>query len=280
MRTSRSPVAARYGPAMSAPAAAPEHLRVTRTGAVETITIDRPERMNATSTGTGQALLAAIRAAGDDPAVRVIVLTGAGRAFSAGADLRAMDGPALPDGRPDLAEILRGTFNPLVLAIRAAPKPVIAAVGGRPSASAAPWRSRATHDRQPVRAAHRGFSNVGLSLDGGLSLLLARRAGATRAAEAALVGTPIDGEQAMAWGLANALVEDDELRSATAALAERLARSAGGAGGEQAALGEVVDAGLAEALEREAVSQGERSRSAEFVEGVSAFLERRAPDFG
>ncbi|MBO9533895.1 MAG: enoyl-CoA hydratase/isomerase family protein [Solirubrobacteraceae bacterium] len=266
----------------SAPVAAPEHLRVERTGAVLTITIDRPERMNATSTGTGQALLAAVNEAAAGPAVRAIVLTGAGRAFSAGADLRAMDGPALPDGRPDLAEILRGTFNPLVLAIRAAPKPVIAAVGG-PAVGVGCSLALACDLMVVSRSAKliAGFANVGLSLDGGLSLLLARKAGSTRAAHAALVGTPIDGEQALAWGLANELVADDALQAAAAALAARLAKSAPGAlAASKKLLGAVIDEGLAAALEREAISQGGRVDSPEFVEGVSAFLERRAPDFG
>lgn len=270
-----------YGRAMSA-AAAFEHLRITRTGAVETIAIDRPQVMNATTTRTGRELLEAVNAAAADPAVRAIVLTGVGPAFSAGADLRDMDGPVLANGRPDLEEILRGTFNPLVFAIRAAPKPVIAAVGG-PAVGVGCSIALACDLVVASRSAKfiAGFANVGLSLDGGLSVLLAAKAGSTRAAEAALLGTPIDGEQALAWGLSNRLVEDDELQEAAAQLAARLAKAAPGAlAASKRLLGRYTDAELSDALDREATSQGQRVLTDEFMEGVMAFMERRAPNFG
>lgn len=258
------------------------HVRIEREAAVVTLTIDRPQVMNATTTRTGRELREAVQAAASDPAVRAIVITGAGRAFSAGADLRDMDGPTLPDGRPDLEEILRGTFNPLVLAIRAAPQPVIAAVHG-PAVGVGCSIALACDLVVASRSAKfiAGFGGVGLSLDGGLSVLLAAKAGSTRAAEAALVGTPIDGEQALAWGLANELVDDDALPAAAAALAQRVARSAPGAlAASKRLLGAIVDAQLEAALDREATSQGERVLTDEFIEGATAFLERRAPNFG
>jgi enoyl-CoA hydratase/carnithine racemase len=259
-----------------------EHVRVERTGAVETITITRSHVMNATTTRTGQELLHAVRSAAAEPVVRAIVLAGEGRAFSAGADLRDMDGPVLEDGRPDLEAILRGTFNPLVLAIREAPKPVIAAVGG--AAVGVGCSIALACDLVIVSPSAKfvaGFGTVGLSLDGGLSVLLAAKAGSGRAAHAALVGAPIDGEQALAWGLASELVEDAALPSAAAALAQRLAQSAPGAlAASKALLSQVTDAGLAEALDREATSQGLRVMTDEFLEGATAFLERRSPDFG
>ncbi len=258
-----------------------EHVRVERSGAVETITIDRPAVMNATTTRTGQELLQAVTAAAADAAVRAIVITGAGPAFSAGADLRDMDGPVLSNGRPDLEEILRGTFNPLVLAIRAAPKPVIAAVHG-PAVGVGCSIALACDLVLVSRSAKliAGFANVGLSLDGGLSVLLAAKAGSTRAAEAALLGTPIDGEQAYAWGLANRLVDDEELPAAAAKLAARLAKAAPGAlAASKRLLAQYADADLAGALDREATSQGERVLTDEFWEGATAFLERRAPNF-
>ena len=257
------------------------HIRTTRSGAVETITIDRPQVMNATSAATGRELLAAVERAGADAAVRVIVLTGEGRAFSAGADLRDTGGPRLPDGRPDLEAVLRTIFNPLVLAIRAAPKPVLAAVNG-PAVGVGCSIALACDLVIAGESASlvAGFANVGLSLDGGLSVMLASRAGAARAAEAALLGEPITAERALAWGLVNRVVPDSELQETAAWLAGLLAASAPGAlAASKRLLSEAIDAVLEDALDREATSQGERVLTAEYTEGVAAFLERRKPDF-
>ncbi len=267
---------------MPATPAAPRHVVTRREGAVAWITLNRPEVMNATTTQTGQQLLAAVRAAAEDPAVRSIVLAGEGRAFCAGADLRDMDGPMLESGRPDLEEILRGTFNPLVLAIREAPKPVIAAVGGPAVGVGASIALACDLIVVTERAAFLGgFAKVGLSLDGGLSVLLAAKIGAARAAESALLGTPITGQQAWEWGIANRLVEPAELEEAAGALAAAAAAGAPGAiAASKRLLSAVVDDGLAEALDREATSQGERVLTDEYAEGVAAFLERREPRFG
>ncbi|MEH3054228.1 MAG: enoyl-CoA hydratase-related protein [Patulibacter minatonensis] len=258
------------------------HLRIERDGAVETITIDRPERMNATSYRTGLLLRDAVRAAAADGDVRAIVLTGAGgRAFSAGADLREMDGPVLESGGPDVELVLREAFNPLILAIREAPKPVVSAVCGVAvgvGCSIALAADLVVAGDSATFIA--GFTQVGLSPDGGLSHLLTARIGPVRAAEALLLNTPVGAQDALAWGLVNRVVADDALPATAAELAGRLAAGAPGALAAAKRLqGGVIDAGLAEVLDLEAASQGERARSAEFAEGVAAFLERRAPNY-
>lgn len=257
------------------------HVDVTRDGAVATVALNRPDAMNATSSRTGRELLAAIQAAGDDPAVRAIVITGRGRAFCAGADMQALDGPVLPSGRPDLERILREIFNPIVVAIREAPVPVIAAVNG-PAVGVGMSIALAC---DLVLASDRaafivGFSAVGLSLDGGLSVLLPARVGVTKAAELALLSPKLGAEAALAMGLVNEVVAADELGAAAATLAARLAagpRSAQAA--TKALLNATAYAGLTEALDREATSQGIRVTTNEYAEGVIAFLERRPPRF-
>lgn len=249
---------------------------------VLTLTLNRSDALNAFDAELGPALRDALRAAATDDEVRAVLLTGAGRGFSAGADLQSGGAPLREDGKPDLAWVLREVYNPLVLAIRRMDKPVVAAVNG-PAAGVGCSIALACDLVVASRSAKfiAGFANVGLSLDGGLSVLLAAKAGSTRAAEAALLGTPIDGEQALAWGLSNRLVEDDELQEAAAQLAARLAKAAPGAlAASKRLLGRYTDAELSDALDREATSQGQRVLTDEFMEGVMAFMERRAPNFG
>lgn len=263
------------------PDATVPHVDVRRSGGVATIALNRPEAMNATSSRTGRELLAAIRETGDDRGVRAIVITGRGRAFCAGADMQALDGPVLASGRPDLERILREIFNPIVVAIREAPVPVVAAVNG-PAVGVGMSIALAC---DLVLASERaafivGFSAVGLSLDGGLSVLLPARIGATRAAELAYLSPKLGAADALAMQLINEVVPADELEAAAAALGARLAagpRSAQAA--SKALLNATAYAGLTEALDREATSQGIRVTTDEYGEGVAAFRERRPPRF-
>lgn len=265
----------------SQPETTAPHVDVTRDGAVATIALNRPEAMNATSSRTGRELLAAIREAGSDPAVRAVVITGRGRAFCAGADMQSLDGPVLPSGRPDLEAILREIFNPIVVAIREAPVPVIAAVNG-PAVGVGLSIALAcdlvlASDRAAFIA---GFNAVGLSLDGGLSVLLPARVGATKAAELALLGPKLGAEDALALGLVNDVVADADLPAAAADLAAQLAAGPRGAqAASKALLNATAYAGLGEALDREATSQGVRVTTDEYGEGVAAFLGRRPPRF-
>lgn len=267
---------------MALPAADPTaDVLLTQEGGVARIQLNRPEAMNAVTATTGQQLLAAVRAVAAEDSVRAVVLTGSGRAFSAGADLKAASARNTPSGRPDLEWVLREIYNPLVMEIRRAPKPVIAAVNG--VAVGVGFSFALACD--VILAAEgakfvTGFDKIGLSLDGGLSTLLAARAGFTRASELALLGQPLTSEQALTWNVVNEVIAADALDERAMALAEQLAAGPALAfAASKRLLNDATLGGLEAALDAEATSQGERVEGDEFVEGAMAFLERRAPKF-
>jgi len=244
------------------------------------ITLNRPQALNAWTTRFGLDLTAALDRVEDDDAVRVLVITGAGRAFSSGADLRSGD---LVDesGRINVLKPLREIFNPLLLRVRNSPKPVICAVNG---AAAGIGCSLAIAADLVVAAESayflQAFANVGLTLDGGASALLVGRIGHTRASQMALLAQKLTAAQALDWGLVNRVVADDQLLSVTRELAAGLAD---GPPGSYAAMKQTLNAAaypnLAELMDMEAVLQQERADSKDFIEGVTAFLEKRPAQF-
>ncbi len=252
----------------------------TRRGdGVAWLTLDRPDALNAWTVALGEELTRALDDAVADPAVRVVVLTGAGRAFSSGADLRA--GMPGAEGRPDVQTALRETYNPLILRVRTAPKPVIAAVNG-PAVGIGCSLALACDLIVAARSAYflMAFVNIGLSLDGGASQSLVARVGHARAFEVAFLGERIPADTALHWGLINQAVDDSELEPTVTALAARLAA---GPPGSYAAMKRTINerayAGFAEVLDLEATLQQERAESQDFREGVSAFLEKRPAKF-
>ncbi len=257
-----------------------ETLRLTRDGAVLTIELHRPDALNALTIQSAVDLRGALEVAAE-PRVRAVVLTGAGRAFSSGADLKDQGGPKLPGGMPDFERALKEHFNAPVRALRALPKPVVAAVNG-PAVGIAVSYALACDLVLAARSAYflLSFTNIGLVPDGGASCLIPARVGSGRFAELALLADRVGAEQALAWGLVDRVEEDAGLADAAAALAARLAA---GAVGAQAEVKRMVDAGplagLDAALDLEAELQGTRGGAPEFVEGVTAFLERRPPRF-
>jgi 2-(1,2-epoxy-1,2-dihydrophenyl)acetyl-CoA isomerase len=244
------------------------------------ITLDRPERMNAWDKQLGRDLLAAVELAAADDSVRSVTVTGAGRAFSAGADLRA-GFDATPAGHPDVGATLRGLYHPIITGIRHLPKPVLAAVNG----PAAGIGCSLALDCDLVLAAESSylllaFVNIGLAPDGGSSVFVPARAGAGRAAAMAMLGERVPAEQARAWGLVDRVVLDDVFAAEVDALAERLATGPTRAyGAIKAQLNARVYAGLEEQLEREAQLQERMAETGDFAEGVAAFRERRDADF-
>jgi 2-(1,2-epoxy-1,2-dihydrophenyl)acetyl-CoA isomerase len=256
-----------------------ETIECQRADGVARLVLNRPDALNAWTTQLGQELIQALDDVAADPEVRVVVLTGAGRAFSSGADLRA--GIQGPDGKPDVQTPLREIYNPLILRVRTLPKPVIAAVNG-PAVGIGCSLALAADLIVAATSAYflMAFVNIGLGLDGGASQSLVARVGQARAFEIAYLGDRIAADTAAEWGLINQAVEDAELEATVTALAGRLAA---GPPGSYSAIKRTINdrayAGFAELLDLEAVVQQERAESKDFMEGVLAFMQKRPAKF-
>jgi 2-(1,2-epoxy-1,2-dihydrophenyl)acetyl-CoA isomerase len=255
-------------------------VRLERRGAELRITLDRPDVMNAWDKQLGADLQAAVEHAAADDGVRVVVVTGAGRAFSSGADLRAGFDPT-PEGHPDLQAVLRDRYHPIIVGLRAMPKPVLAAVNG-PAVGIGCSLALACDLIIARESAYflLAFVNIGLVPDGGSSLLIPERVGLARAAEMAMLGERIGARQALEWGLVNRVTADDEFDGAVDELAARLA--AGPTAAYAAAkrqLNEWLFGRMEAQLELEAALQQKAAASHDFREGVQAFLDKRAPVF-
>jgi 2-(1,2-epoxy-1,2-dihydrophenyl)acetyl-CoA isomerase len=244
------------------------------------ITLNRPESLNAFIPQMGHDLMAALDHAAADSSVRALVLTGAGRAFSSGADLK-QGALWTADGKPDLLRLLRDVYHPLIMRLRTIEKPVVAAVKGGAvgfgcSLALAADLVVAEQSAYFLLA----FANVGLTLDGGSTALLVGRAGHGRASEMGLLAERVAAEQAVSWGLANRLAPDGELRAVAGAMAQQLSAGAPGSyAATKHALNRAAYQRLAEQLDLEAEQQQERASSADFIEGVRAFLEKRPAQF-
>jgi len=252
-------------------------LRVEADGAVATITFDRPDALNALTIPIKVALLDALRSIGEDRSIRAVILTGAGRAFCAGQDLAERDDP----DAPPLDVELRERYNPIVRAIRALDQPVIAAVNGVAAGAGASLAFAcdlriASADARFVLA----FGRIGLVPDSGATWFLPRLVGAARAAEIALVGDPIDADEALRIGLVDRVVPPDTLMAEARAMADRLAAGAPRAlAMTKHALQRSWSIDLDAALEDEARLQGEAGATSDHAEGLAAFREKRPPRF-
>jgi 2-(1,2-epoxy-1,2-dihydrophenyl)acetyl-CoA isomerase len=258
-----------------------ETVELTRSSGVAWVTMNRPEALNAWTQQLGREMIAALDEAGSDPAVRAIVLTGAGRAFSSGADLKASGEMGGEDGRVDVLTPLREVYNPLILHVRTIPKPVIAAVNG-PAVGIGCSVALAADLVLAAQSAYflLAFVNIGLGLDGGASHTLVARVGHARAFEMAYLGQRVSAEQAERWNLVNEVVADDALRGRATELAGQLAA---GPPGSYATIKRTINdrayAGFEALLDLEAVQQQQRAESQDFVEGVVAFMQKRRPEF-
>jgi len=251
-----------------------------RRGGELRIVLDRPDVMNAWDDALAAELLAAVRAGAEDDAVRVVVVTGAGRAFSSGADLRA-GFPKRPDGRLDVGAVLRERYHPIIAGLRRMPKPVIAAVNG-PAVGIGCSLALACDLVVARESAYLmlAFVGIGLVPDGGTSLFVPARVGHARAAEMALLGDRVPARQALEWGLVNRVVADDAFDAEVDALAARLAAGPTRAyAGAKAALNASLYGRLDDQLELEADLQEAAAATADFAEGLAAFAGRRPPRF-
>jgi 2-(1,2-epoxy-1,2-dihydrophenyl)acetyl-CoA isomerase len=253
---------------------------VERRGATATLTLNRPDALNAVDPQLGADLLAAVQEAAADDAVRAVVLTGAGRAFCSGADLKAgLRTDA--DGRPELGTLLRERYHPIVEGLREMPKPVIAAVNG-PAVGIGLSFALSCDLVLAAESAYflLAFVNIGLVPDGGSSFLIPERVGFARAAEMALLGERVPARQALDWGLINRVVADADLQAETEDLADRLASGPTRSyAGSKRQLNAWQFARFRDQLELEASIQAEMGGSRDFLEGVTAFVEKRTPRF-
>ena len=264
------------------PQARYETIELHRTGAAVTIVLNRPRRMNAWSVGLSRDLLAALRDVAADDGVRAVMLTGAGRAFCSGADLKeGMADAQAAGGTLDTDGILTRWYHPIVTAIREMPKPVISAVNG-PAAGAGLSLALAADLVVAKESAYfvLAFVNIGLVPDGGGSLFVPARVGFARAAELAMLGEPVPAPRAADIGLINACWPDAEFDQHAEALLLRLSNGPTRSyAGTKRELNHWLYSRMQEHLALEASIQGELAHSKDFMEGVTAFLEKRPSSF-
>jgi 2-(1,2-epoxy-1,2-dihydrophenyl)acetyl-CoA isomerase len=258
-----------------------ETVEVRIEDSVAEITLNRPERLNAWTDQFGQELRKALLEDAADPSVRAVLVTGAGRGFSSGADLKEMLERGADEQPPEVGDMLRERYHPIIKGIRELPKPVVAAVNG-PAVGIGCSLALACDLIWAAESAIFGlaFVNIGLVPDGGSTFLVPVAVGKARALEMALLGEPVPAPQALDWGLINRVVPDGQLMDEARGLARKLAAGPTRSyANSKRALNNSVMRIMDEQLELEAEIQGEMTKSADFVEGVSAFVQKREPQF-
>jgi 2-(1,2-epoxy-1,2-dihydrophenyl)acetyl-CoA isomerase len=250
-------------------------------GGVAVITLNRPDVLNAFNDELGHAAVQAVTKASDDESVRCIVITGAGRAFSSGEDLGALAGGYKAGDVPDLGRTLVDRYNPLIRAIRAAPKPVVAAVNGVAAgagasiALACDYRIASEHAKLVL-----AFIKVGLVPDSGAVWFLSKMVGEARAWELASTGAPIGGDEALRLGLFTKLVPAHEFESTWRSFATELASGpTAGYALTKRLVHDAADRSLDDQLDAEVDAQTAAGKTDDHLEGTQAFLTKRPPTF-
>jgi 2-(1,2-epoxy-1,2-dihydrophenyl)acetyl-CoA isomerase len=257
-----------------------ETVDLTTDGPAARILLNRPDALNAWNEQFGNDLLDAVTTVGEDESIRAVLITGAGRAFSSGADLKEQRG-ADDGGLPDLGARLKEIYHPIITGLREMPKPVVSAVNG-PAVGIGCSLALAADLIVAAESAYflLAFVNIGLVPDGGSTAFIPARVGYARAAEMAMLGERVPADQALDWGLINRVLPDGDLESESGALLDRLAngptRSYAGA---KQLLNRRLYADLTGQLEAEAEAQKGQGQSSDFMEGVMAFVEKRDPNF-
>lgn len=258
-----------------------ETLLVADAAGVRTITLNRPDELNAIDDRVTTELQTELKKIARDRSVRCLVLTGAGRGFCAGQDLKSAAARGDKDGGFDFAAALRNRYNPIISALWALEIPTLAAING--VAAGAGWSLALACD---LRIAVKGakfvgaFSKIGLVPDSGMTWTLPRLVGVAKALEIAWFGDAVTAEAALQYGLLNRVVEPEQLESAAREWAERLAKGATrGLGLTKRAMHAAMSHMLEEQLETEAQLQGVAGRTRDYAEGVKAFIEKRPAEF-
>lgn len=264
-----------------------EHIRFDEAEGVVTLTIDRPAQLNALHIGVIGEMIDAVDRVRDQGTARALLLTGSGRAFCSGADLSgggaggAAAGGAGDRGRVDAGKVLETHFNPLLERLFALPVPFVTAVNG-PAAGAGCSFALAGDIVVAARSAYflQAFVNIGLVPDVGSTWLLPRLAGRARAQAMMMLGDRIKAEQALDWGMVYQVVDDADLMPTARALAARLAKGPTRAYALiRQGIRACLDTSLTEALMVERRHQLQAGRTADFAEGVQAFLQKRPAAF-
>ena len=252
---------------------------VERTGSVAVVRMNRPDRMNAYDFEMGKELLEAVLSLGADPLVRCLVLTGTGKAFCAGGDVSMMG--TFTGGAEARFLELTVHLHGFIASLRRCPKPVISAVNG--VAAGAGFSFALAGDITLAARSARftlAYQNIGLSPDGGASYFLARALGTQRAMELTLTGRTLSAEEAAAWGLVQKVFPDDSFQAEVAALA---AEVASGPTLAYAKAKELYNRALCQPLETQMEDERQRiaasSATADFRDGIRAFLDKRKPEF-
>lgn len=256
----------------------PDALLVAYDRAVLRVTLTRPERLNAVTADGLDDLADLLEEAAEDAAVRVVVLSGEGRAFSSGADLQGDVSDGAGD-RPGVATLLAA--NRVVRALRTMPQPTISAVNG-PAAGVGCSLALACDLVMAAESAYflLAFTNVGLMPDGGATALVPASLGRSRALQLALVPERLPAARAHEWGLVHRVVPDEGLADAVSELTDRLVSGAPRAyAATKRAINDVTLVGLENALAAELAGQSELLGTADFREALAAFGEKRAPSF-
>ena len=257
-----------------------ETVIVAQSGGRLSLTLNRPDKLNAFDEDMHRVLRAALEAARADAGVRVVTLTGAGRAFCAGQDLGAR-APGQMTGPPDLGETLETFYNPLIRLIRSLEKPVICAVNGV-AAGAGANLALACDIVLAAKSAKfvQAFAKIGLIPDSGGTWTLPHLIGEARAKAVAMTGQPVDADTAAAWGMIWRSVPDDALAAEVDTLAAGFAAgpTLGLAMTKQAIQAAAISSFDAQ-LDLERDLQREAGRTPDYAEGVAAFLDKRSPRF-
>ncbi len=250
-------------------------------GGVGRLTLNRPDSLNAWTPELGAELRQVVDVDAADASVRAVLVTGAGRGFSSGADLKAGFDAHPDDGRPDVRKELHELYHPVIAGVRRLEKPVVAAVNG-PAVGIGASLAFACDLLLAGESAYFGlaFVNIGLMPDGGSTFLVPAAVGKARAFQMALLGERVPAARALDWGLVNYVYPDGELASEAEALVTKLA---GGPtrsyAASKRALNTVLYPTMDEQLDLEADLQHEMARTDDFIEGVSAFVEKREARF-